>query len=149
MVTGPVGGLILPHRGACMGAHIPVSSRLSAYGCCRVIGSFYAGWAVVASLSTVFFASLKEATVASLLKCNCRFACHLGNRRSGHSHALRRNCPSSTLAGTFFYGLADADAYVRARVLRCLYTPCASSAILAAVACSIVNVEDTGLLRKP
>ena len=59
-------------------------------------------------LSQFFFVALKEATVASLLKCNCRFACHVGNRRSAatvtpsDATALRRLWP-----GRSFYGLAD------------------------------------------
>ena len=74
--------------------------------------------------------------MASLLKCSRRFACHLGNRRSGHSHAIRRNCPSSTLAGTFFLrsgGCGRLRACPRPAMF--LYTPCASRANLATLAC--------------
>ena len=86
--------------------------------------------------SQFFFASLKEATVASLLKCSCRFACHLGDQRSNRSHALRRNCPSSTLAGMFFLrsgGCGRQSACPRPEMLSC--TPCASRAKLVTVFC--------------
>ena len=83
------------------------------------------------------------------LEMQLRFACHLGNRRSGRNHALRRNHPSSTLAGTFFLRSggcgptcvpASCDVFIHP--LRVVGQPRSSCV-------SIVNVEDTGLLKKP